>query len=251
MIKWLILVVLLGLSAWSWTSYSKRGDTIDSMKRQIEQLQEAGDPEEEAPKLSAEVQGLEGEKVFNGILLTFLGAGVIGIVVVAVLLPLFAQKLTHSVYDSGELVEKDTMSSARSLLAQGDYAGAIAAYQEAAAADPLNRLPWVEIAKIQKDQLHDSGAAIQTIRHALESQEWEVNDAAYFLFRLAELYDEVEGDRASAIAIMNQVVQEFPGTRHSANATHKLHEWAADGDVALSAEEAEYLARVKAQREGQ
>jgi hypothetical protein len=50
---------------------------------------------------------------------------------------------------------------------------------------------------------------------------------------------------------MNQVVQEFPGTRHSANATHKLHEWAADGDSSMNAEEAEYLARVKAQREGQ
>ena len=25
---------------------------------------------------------------------------------------------------------------------------------------------------------------MQTIRHALESQAWEINDAAYFLFRL-------------------------------------------------------------------
>ncbi|MES2474722.1 MAG: tetratricopeptide repeat protein [Verrucomicrobiota bacterium] len=251
MIKWLMLVVFAGLAAWSWMSYTKKGETIETMKKQIEQLQETGDPEELAGKLSADLQGMEGEKIFNGILLTFLGAGVVGIVFVSVLLPLLAQKVTHSVYDSGEQVEKDAMSSARSLVAQGDYAGAITAYQEAAAADPLNRLPWVEIAKIQKDHLQDAGAAIQTIRHALESQEWEVNDAAYFLFRLAELYDEVEGDRASAIAIMNQVVQEFPGTRHSANATHKLHEWAADGDVSMSAEEAEYLARVKAQREGQ
>ncbi len=257
MMKWLLLVVFAGLAAWSWTSYAKKGDSIESIKKQIEQLQELGDPEEEIPKLSSAAQGMEGEKVFNGILLTFLGAGVVGIAFVAILLPLFAQKITHSVYDSGELVEKDAMSSARSLLAHGDYDGAIVAYQEAAAADPLNRLPWVEIAKIQKNNLHDSAAAIQTIRHALESQEWEVNDAAYFLFRLAELYDEVDGDRASAIAIMNQVVAEFPGTRHSANATHKLHEWEADGGTvgsidntaSMTSEEAEYLARVKAQRE--
>lgn len=246
--KWLMLLVFAGLGAWVWTTHSEKGVTIESMKKQIEQLQEIGDPEEQVPKLSSDVQGMEGEKVFSGILLTFLGAGVVGIVFVSILLPLFAQKITHSVYDSGELVEKDAMSGARSLLAQGDYTGAIAAYQEAAAEDPLNRLPWVEIAKIQKDHLHDSSAAIQTIRHALESQEWEVNDAAYFLFRLAELYDEVEGDRASAIAIMNQVVQEFPGTRHSANATHKLHEWAADGDASMNSEEAEYLARVKSQQ---
>jgi tetratricopeptide (TPR) repeat protein len=249
MMKWLLLVVFAGLATLSWMYYSKQGETIESIKKQIEQLQEKGDPEEQLPKLSSEVQGMEGEKVFSGILLTFLGAGVVGLAFVSIVLPLFAQKVTHSVYDSGEMVEKDAMSGARSLVAQGEYAAAITAYQEAAAADPLNRLPWVEIVKIQKNNLHDSGAAIQTIRHALESQEWEINDAAYFLFRLAELYDEVEGDRASAIAIMNQVVQEFPGTRHSANATHKLHEWSADGEASMTAEEAEYLARVKSQRE--
>ena len=89
-----------------------------------------------------------------------------------------------------------------------------------------------------------SAAAIQTIRHALESQEWEINDAAYFLFRLAELYDEVEGNRATAVAIMNQVIEQFPGTRHSANASHKLHEWSvADEAAASAAEEAEFMAR--------
>ena len=62
---------------------------------------------------------------------------------------------------------------------------------------------------------------------------------------------------------MKQVVDEFPGTRHSANAVHKLHEWEAGGGAdsgtgsvvdnaaSLDSEEAEYLARVKAQNEGQ
>jgi hypothetical protein len=86
----------------------------------------------------------------------------------------------------------------------------------------------VEIAKIYKDNLEDPEAAIQTIRYALESQEWEINDAAYFLFRLAELYDEVVGDRATSIAILQQVVEQFPRTRHSANANAKLHEWGVD-----------------------
>jgi hypothetical protein len=94
----------------------------------------------------------------------------------------------------------------------------------------------VEIAKIYKDQLGDPASAVATIRHALESQAWEVNDAAYFLFRLAELYDEVEGDRNSAVAIMNQVVEQFPGTRHSANATHKLHEWSMQAEAAAAEE---------------
>ncbi|MEO0017578.1 MAG: hypothetical protein RLZZ522_861, partial [Verrucomicrobiota bacterium] len=148
-----------------------------------------------------------------------------------------AQRVTHAVYDSAEMVEKDVMHDARSLMAQGDYDGAIAAFKEAAAQDPLNRLPWVEIAKIQKTNLEDPAAAIATIRHALESQAWEVNDAAYFLFRLAELYDEVEGNRASAVAIMNQVIEQFPETRHSANARNKLHEWEVADAAAAAAQE--------------
>jgi tetratricopeptide (TPR) repeat protein len=243
--KWLLYLVLIGLAAGSWMMFSKKGAEIKTLNAQITQLEEKGDPDEKIPAMRTQLGSMEGEKTFTGILLTFLSAGVVGIFFVVYLLPFFAQRVTHSVYDSAEMVEKDVMHDARSLLAQGDYEGAIAAFQQAAAADPLNRLPYVEIAKIYKDNLEDPAAAILTIRNALEGQAWEVNDAAYFLFRLAELYDEVEGDRASAKAIMQQVVDQFPNTRHSANANHKLHEWsvqeAAEGGTE---EEREYLARM-------
>lgn len=210
---------------------------MQALQVQIDELDSQGDPEEKISGLESELQGLEGQKTFNGILLTFLSAGFVGIFFVVYLLPFFANRITHAVYDSAEMVEKDAMHDARSKVAQGDYEGAIAAYKLAAEADPLNRLPWVEIAKIYKDHLEDPDAAVQTIRHALESQEWEINDAAYFLFRLAELYDELKGDRASAIAIMNQVVEQFPGTRHSANASHKLHEWQQEEEAAFIAKQ--------------
>jgi tetratricopeptide (TPR) repeat protein len=225
MMKWIMCLVLAVLVAGSWMMYSKTGKKMDALKQQMTQLDEKGGAEEELAKMESDLQSMEGEKTFNGILLTFLSAGLVGILFVVYLLPFFAQRVTHAVYDSAEMVEKDVMHDARSLMAQGDYEGAIAAFKQAAAADPLNRLPWVEIAKIQKTNLEDPAAAIATIRHALESQAWEVNDAAYFLFRLAELYDEVEGNRASAVAIMNQVIEQFPETRHSANARNKLHEW--------------------------
>ncbi|RYD28024.1 MAG: tetratricopeptide repeat protein [Verrucomicrobiaceae bacterium] len=240
MMKWIVIVVLAALVGGSWMLFDKTDQKMKALQTQIDEIDSNGDPEDLLKDLNPKLQSLEGEKTFNGILLTFLCAGLVGIVFVVYLLPFFAQRVTHAVYDSAEVVEKDAMHDARSLMAQGDYEGAIAAFQQAATVDPLNRLPWVEIAKIQKDNLGDSGAAIQTIRHALESQAWEVNDAAYFLFRLAELYDEVEGDRASAVAIMNQVVEQFPGTRHSANAGHKLHEWEA---AAAQSDEAEFIAR--------
>ncbi|MEO8613565.1 MAG: tetratricopeptide repeat protein [Luteolibacter sp.] len=242
MMKWLMFLVLIAAIGASWFLFLKSGNEMTAMKQQIARYENNGDPESKAAELKTQLESKEGEKTFEGILLTFLSAGVVGIVFVVYLLPFFAQRVTHAVYDSGEMMERDVMYDARSLLAQGNYEGAIAAFQQAAAADPLNRLPWVEIAKIQKDNMGDPAAAIQTIRYALESQEWELNDAAYFLFRLAELYDQVDGDRASATAIMQQVVDQFPGTRHSANATHKLHEWAVAAEEAASmADEQAYL----------
>ena len=205
--------------------FSQSGSAAKAKHAQVAELLEQGDPDGNIPKLEGTIQTLEGQRTFNGILLAFLSAGLIGIVFVLQILPSFAQRFTHVVYDSAEMVEHDVMHDARSLLAQGDYEGAITAFRQAAAADPLNRLPWVEIVKIYKDKLDAPASAVQTIRHALESQEWEVSDAAYFLFRLAELYDEVYQNRAMAVGIMQQVIAEFPGTRHSANASHVLHAW--------------------------
>ncbi len=266
--KWLMYLILAGLLAGSSLFFLNTGKEMNALQAEITKVDEAGDPESKLEGMKGKLAGMESDRTFSGILITFLGAGVVGIFFVVYLLPFFAQRVTHAVYDSAEMVDKDVMRGARSLVAQGDYHGAIAEFQEAARADPLNRLPWVEIAKIYKDNLQDPAAAIGTIRHALESQEWEINDAAYFLFRLAELYDEVEGDRASAIAIMNQVIEQFPSTRHSANASHKLHEWAeqdtaaaeaADveehpvdaGDNDLTAEEEEYFARLREKENAQ
>jgi tetratricopeptide (TPR) repeat protein len=225
--KWLIYVLLAALVGGGWMLYSNSGRELAEIEAKIEVLEnsEDGEGEEELPKLESEKQSIEGQKTFNGILLAFLSAGLLGILFVFQVLPAIAHRFTHAVYDSAEMVEKDPMHDARSLVAQGDYEGAITAFRAAAAADPMNRLPWVEIAKIQKDNLEQPLAAITTIRYALETQEWQVNDAAYFLFRLAELYDEHMSDRASAAAILQQVIDQFPETRHSANARHKLHDW--------------------------
>jgi tetratricopeptide (TPR) repeat protein len=222
--KWIGLLVVVVLVIGSWALYSKTGGKIKGLEHKVAALIELGDPEDEVPKVQAEINSLEGEKTFNGILLAFLSAGLVGVLFVVFVLPAWAQRMTHSVYDSGEEVEETALHEARSLIAQGDYENAIEAFKRAAAEEPLNRVPWVEISKIQKQQFHDTPAAIQTLRTAVEGQEWEINDAAFFLFRLAELYDEVQ-DRSTAVVMLRQVIDQFPDTRHSANARHKLHEW--------------------------
>ena len=55
------------------------------------------------------------------------------------------------------------------------------------------------IVKIQHDNLEDPEASIATLREALESHEWPINDAAYFMGRLAEIYYEDMEDDDTAI----------------------------------------------------
>jgi tetratricopeptide (TPR) repeat protein len=227
--KWISYLILAVLVLGSFLYYKAAVHEQDSIQREIAQLQKSperdDDNDQQIAKLKSEAEGKAGEKTFGGILLTFLTAGLVGILFVTLVLPMLAHRLAHLVYDSGELLEKDAMHDARSLVAQGEYDKAIEAFRAAAAGDPLNRLPWVEIARIQRTQQENPEAAIHTLRTALESQEWQVNDAAYLLFRLAELYDEDRDDRTTAASIMQQVIEEFPETRHSANARHKLRAW--------------------------
>jgi tetratricopeptide (TPR) repeat protein len=232
---WYGAMVILLIGVWLW--YAKTGESTQQMAGLIEQLMETGDPDGRVPDLKSEMHGMEGQQTFMGILLAFLSAGLIGIVFVLDILPMVAHKATHAIFDSSEMVERDVMHDARSLFAQGEYEAAVVAFRAAAAADPENRFPWVEIAKIQKDNLHDPGAAIATIQEALDEKEWAVEDAAYFLFRLVELQSESMGDRVAATEILNQVVELFPESRHSANALHKLREWEQQAAAAAGTEE--------------
>ncbi len=152
-------------------------------------------------------------------------AGVyVGVMFVLYVLPAITDKATAAVLDSGELVESDPLHDARAAYARGDYEHAMAVYRSVMDDDPYNRLPWVEIAKIQHDNLEDSEASVATLREALEAHEWPVNDAAYFMGRLSDIYLEDLNDQESCIMILNQMIEIFPETRHSANATHKINE---------------------------
>ena len=165
-----------------------------------------------------------GGKVLVGICLLFVVAGYAAIVFVSFVLPSVVGRFTHMFYGASEELEEDPARDARALFAQGDFEGAIAAYRTVADEQPENRFPWVEIAKIQHDNLENPDAAIETLRDALENHEWRVNDAAFFMFRLAELYEREKSDMTQCVGILRQVVELFPETRHSANATHRLRE---------------------------
>lgn len=148
----------------------------------------------------------------------------VGVMFVLYILPTITEKATTAVLDSGELVEKDPLHDARAAYARGDYEVAMAVYRNFASEDPYNRLPWVEISKIQHDNLEDPEGSIATLREALESHEWPINDAAYFMGRLSDIYLKDLEDQEACVMILNQMIELFPETRHAANATHKLNE---------------------------
>lgn len=228
MTKWIFYIILGGAIIWGWSVFMNQGkDEIREIEKQIERIEIEGYQDEMAkiPSLRDKAENIENSKTLIGIMLAFLTAGLVGVIFVIDLLPAIAHRFTHAVYDSGEMVEADVMHDARAKLAQGDYKGAVAAFRDAAAAEPENRLPWVEIAKIQRDHQASPQAAIATLREAIEQHDWATNDAAFLMFRLAETYDDAMNDRPAAAAILQQVVDQFPETRHSANARHKLHDW--------------------------
>ncbi|MEM9478527.1 MAG: tetratricopeptide repeat protein [Verrucomicrobiota bacterium] len=151
-------------------------------------------------------------------------AGVLGVLFVAFFLPMLGERIGEFFYTPPEEVQADDRQRAMAKLAQGEYEEAIDLFKKVAKSEPEDRLPIVEIAKIQVDHLHDPDAAIATVRGALDREGWRDNDAAYFHFRLADLLVEHKQETEQARTIYQEVIDKYPETRHSANATHKLHE---------------------------
>ncbi len=223
-VKYIAIAVLTLLVAVSWYKFDQSGNDAEKLRVEIEKLRYDTETEEDARKLQNKLNGMEGERIFSGILLTFLSAGLVGIVFATQILPMLANKVSSAVYENNEKVEADPLHDARVLMAQGDWDGAIESFKLAATKDPSNRMTWTEIAKIQRHHQENPPAALATLREAIESQNWEIDDVAFLMFRLAEIYQEDFHDHANARTILDQIIELFPETRHSANARTKIHE---------------------------
>lgn len=224
-VKHLFHLALLLLTFFFWKGFADSGTEIEVLQQHLEKVEGMGDPKDETDDIEQDINAAQGQRIFMGLMLTVGSCAVVGIFVWSYMLPLIAQRATHAIYDSGELLEKDAMREAHSLLAQGEYEEAFKAFRKVANEDPSNRLPWVEMSNVQRQKLFDPDAAAALLREALETHEWEDDDAAFLLFRMAEIYEEDLKDRTTACAIMQQVVDTFPQSRHSANAAHKLRDW--------------------------
>jgi tetratricopeptide (TPR) repeat protein len=162
----------------------------------------------------------------DGVKLIFfilVGAGG-GFWAIKVFIPWVGDALGTFFYSSGEEIQVDESMRAVAKVAQGDYEGAIEEYEKLTRTRPEDPHPVAEIAKIHCDRFHDPLTAIQVLQRHLESREWPVDDAAFLMFRLAEIHSEKRQDYDAARAVLEEVVANFPNTRHSANAHHRLNE---------------------------
>lgn len=162
----------------------------------------------------------------DGMMLVYviaLGA-IAGFLFVKYVLPWFGDAVGTLVFSSGEEVRQDEGLKAAAKLAQGDYEGAIAEHEKTLAKDPAQTFPAADIAKICAEKLHDPQRALQGLLKHQASRAWAEDDAAFLRFRVAELHATHLHDLAAAKGVLEQIIADFPNTRHSANANHKVHE---------------------------
>lgn len=144
-----------------------------------------------------------------------------GVILVTVVLPRMGDAFGTMMYSSGEKLGENLGMKAAALLAKGDYEGAIAEYEKAIEENPEDSFAISEIAKIHSEKLESPITALSFLQEHLEKHEWPPDNAAFLMFRIVDVLMGQE-QYEDAKEVLEQIVGNFPGTRHSANANHKI-----------------------------
>ena len=211
-----ILGVLILYTMFAWTG--SKQDQLDAEKAAEENLEEGYitgiSPENEQTADSM-------MKVGVPLLITMIYAGVLTVIYV---LPMFVDRMSEELMGSSEEVGEDPLAGAREAVSEEDYPEAIRIYREIWKEDSSNRFPMVEIARIQREKLDSPAVAVMTLGEALDAHDWEEEDAAFLMFRMVEIYEKDLDDQEGMVKTLKRAVEDLPGTRHAANATHQLRE---------------------------
>ena len=155
----------------------------------------------------------------------FIIAGIsAGIILLTFVIPWAGDAIGTFFYSAPEEVEPDPSALAVAKVAQGDYEGAIAEYQKLIDEHPMDRFPVVEVANLYMSKLDDPDRAVNFLEVSLNDKEWPVDDAAYLMFRCVEIELEKRDNPVRARELLELIVENFEGTRHSANAQHRIEQ---------------------------
>jgi tetratricopeptide (TPR) repeat protein len=165
--------------------------------------------------------------LFAGIVV--MGVG-IAILFVTTIMPAMVESMTNLFFNPNEKIEKDPHSDAISAVARGEYEEAIVAYRAIYENDPTDTLALSESAKIYCEHLDNPAGAAELLVEALK-KEWPPQAVAFLSTRLVDVYWKYQHDGRSARALLLQIMEALPDTRHAANASHRLQE--IDKELAL------------------
>ncbi len=147
----------------------------------------------------------------------------IAILATKVILPWLGDSVATFFYSSGDKITSSPELRAASKVAQGDYEGAIADFEKILAANPQDIMAISEIAKLRAERLHQPEEAVRHLREWLSRAGWNAEDEAFLQFRLIDLLL-AQGRQAEAEMMLGEVMENHAGTRHAANARHRLNE---------------------------
>jgi tetratricopeptide (TPR) repeat protein len=106
-------------------------------------------------------------------------------------------------------------------VARGDFTGAIRDFEKRLIENPKDLQAIREIAKIRAENLEDVDGALRELRARLTEANWTLNERAFLRLRIADTLERAERHEA-AIEELQSIAVDFPKTRHSANARHRL-----------------------------
>ncbi|MFV1995372.1 MAG: hypothetical protein ACC661_08030 [Verrucomicrobiales bacterium] len=216
-----VLIIVIGVSAFLLyrsfqASPTPAGDEPAQAEVSGELGQEAADLGQDAV---AEAESLVGAKL----VLFLLGGVAAGILALVYVVPKFGDMVGDFFYSAPEEAEAEPASLAVAKIAQGDYEGAAQEYLKLIEENPQDRFPVVEIAKLYLDKMNDPDRAVTFLEESLDDKEWPVDDAAFLMFRTIDIELEGRQNPIRARELLVLVTENFEGSRHAANAQHKIH----------------------------
>jgi tetratricopeptide (TPR) repeat protein len=156
----------------------------------------------------------------------------VGVMVLKWIVPAIGERVAEALYSHPDSAEPTALGKAAGLVAQGEYGKALAAYRKILEETPGERMAVTEMVRIHHDRLGDTDGAVAVLEEALAGR-WPADDRSFLMMRLADLEATGRRNPERARELLHRVQSEFPGSRHAANAGHRLRE----------IDEAEFLSR--------
>ena len=157
--------------------------------------------------------------------LGIVGLGVIiGGIVSMSIIPAIGDVVGDLLYNSPEQAPKNPHAPAIAKINGGDFEGAVEAFRAVLQENPEDTMAASEAARLLCEKLGRPEEAATFLEEQIEEGAFTNDQLAFLSERLVDVYWHHMRDAVRARAILVQLAEQFPDTRHSANAYHRLLE---------------------------